>query len=65
MAWRIANTDEMYDGPTHFLAGVTYSGKTRTAESRRLVFVSEPKVEPKKRGRPRKVRNVSKQSQSK
>jgi hypothetical protein len=55
----------MYDGPTHFLAGVTYSGKTRTAESRRLVFVSEPKVEPKKRGRPRKVRNVSKQPESK
>jgi|TARA_R100001460_G_scaffold2041_3_gene6970 hypothetical protein len=33
---------ELYEGETHVLAGNTYSGKTRTPESRRLVEGPEP-----------------------
>ena len=33
---------ELYEGETHVLAGNTYSGKTRTYESRRLVEGPEP-----------------------
>ena len=34
---------ELYTGETHVLAGTTYTGKTRTPESRRLVEGPEPK----------------------
>lgn len=39
MGWIIANTGEVYDGETHQLAGTTYTGKTRTLDSRRLEWV--------------------------
>jgi len=39
MGWIIANTNEVYDGETHELAGKTFTGKTRTSESRRLEWV--------------------------
>ena len=48
MGWIIANTGEVYDGETHELAGTTFSGKTRTAESKRLEWV-ELVVKPKKK----------------
>lgn len=48
MAWVFANTKEEYVGETHELLGKTYSGATRTPESRRLDFIEEkPKSEPK------------------
>lgn len=48
MAWIIANSGKAYDGETHELAGTTFSGKTRTAESKRLEWV-ELVVKPKKK----------------
>ena len=39
MPWVIANSNEAYDGDTHELAGRTWSGATRTSESRRLEWV--------------------------
>ena len=39
MPWVIANTSEAYDGDAHELAGRTWSGATRTSESRRLEWV--------------------------
>ena len=39
MGWIIANTGEVYDGEVHELAGNTYTGKTRTLDSRRLEWV--------------------------
>jgi len=48
MAWIIANTKEAYDGDTHELAGITWSGATRTSESRRLEWV-DLIVKPKKK----------------
>lgn len=39
MGWIIANTGKAYDGETHELAGRTFTGKTRTSESRRLEWV--------------------------
>ena len=41
MAWYLP-TGELYTGDTHVLAGTTYSGKTRTPSSRRLVEGPEP-----------------------
>ena len=38
MAWKIKHTDDVYDGPTHELAGRYYTGATRTSESRPLVW---------------------------
>jgi hypothetical protein len=40
MAWVIANTGEAYKGETHEFLGKTFSGKTRTTESRRLEWES-------------------------
>tara|TARA_R100000234_G_scaffold112221_1_gene85698 strand:+ start:94 stop:345 length:252 start_codon:yes stop_codon:yes gene_type:complete len=41
MAWYLTS-GELYTGETHVLAGTTYSGKTRTSQSRRLVEGPEP-----------------------
>ena len=52
MGWIIANTGEVYDGETHELAGTTYTGKTRTLDSRRLEWVEltvKSKAAPKKK----------------
>ena len=52
MGWIIANTNEAYDGETHELAGRTFTGKSRTSESRRLEWVDlvvKPKAAPKKK----------------
>ena len=43
MAWKFVGTKEFYEGPTHSLMGVTYSGATRTPDSRRLFEVADPK----------------------
>ena len=50
MGWIIANTGELYDGETHELVGKTYTGKTRTLDSRRLEWTNE---QPKKKKRAR------------
>ena len=42
MGWVIANTGAPYKGDTHEFLGKTFSGKTRTTESRRLEW-AEPK----------------------
>ncbi len=52
MGWIIANSGKVYDGETHELAGTTFSGKTRTSESKRLEWVNlvvKPKPAPKKK----------------
>lgn len=41
MSWVIASTGAPYSGDTHEFLGTTYSGKTRTTESRRLEWVEE------------------------
>ena len=46
MNWIIANNGEAYDGPTHQIGGVTYTGATRTADSRRLILGSAPEPKP-------------------
>jgi hypothetical protein len=46
MAWIIASSGEAYDGDTHVIAGTTYSGKTRTPSSQRLLFVDKPAPKP-------------------
>ena len=46
MAWVIASNGEAYNGPTHELAGVTYSGATRTPSSQRLSYVDKPAPKP-------------------
>ena len=61
MAWTFSDGTP-YVGPTHMLAGINYSGATRTRESRRLVQVAEapkaaPKAAPKKRA-PRKKKST-------
>jgi hypothetical protein len=55
MAWTFSDGTP-YVGPTHMLAGINYSGATRTRESRRLVEVADapapkaaPKTAPKKK----------------
>ena len=57
MAWKIKHTDDVWDGPTHELAGRFFTGATCTAESRPLVWFeaskpvtpsSKPKPAPKK-----------------
>jgi len=45
MAWKIANSGEAYDGPTHVLAGITYTGATRKPGTKRLLFIAEAKVD--------------------
>jgi len=51
MAWTFKNGDA-YTGDTHELMGNTYSGKTRTRDSKPLLYVKEaPK--PKKARKPR------------
>ena len=55
MAWKLKNEDKIWKGETHVLAGRTYTGKTRTPESKPLVFVEEPKrAASSKPKRPRK-----------
>ena len=44
MAWIFANTGEEYVGETHELLGKTYSGATRTPDSRRVEFVDDKPV---------------------
>ena len=43
MAWKIKHTDDVWDGPTHELAGRFFTGATRTAESRPLVWFEQKK----------------------
>ena len=50
MPWKYASDGKPYDGPTHELAGKTYSGATRTPESRRLEYTEQkPKTAAQKR----------------
>ena len=56
MAWTFSDGTP-YIGETHTLAGITYSGATRTRDSRRLVHVPDlpqPKPAPKKKAAPKK-----------
>lgn len=39
MPWTMKNTGEVWTGEVHELAGQTYSGRTRTYESSKLVWV--------------------------
>lgn len=59
MAWVYASDAMEYDGPVHVLAGTTYSGATRTPESRRLIEVPDapkPKTAAEKRkARPKTI----------
>lgn len=48
MAWKIANSGEAYDGPTHVLAGITYTGATRKPGTKRLLFIADAEVKPAK-----------------
>mgnify|MGYP003122861945 FL=1 len=57
MGWIIANTGEVYDGETHELAGTTFSGKTRTSESKRLEWV-ELVVKPKAPAKKKRARDA-------
>ena len=41
MPWKGKNSDVIWEGETHELAGRTYTGKTRTSESMPLVWVDE------------------------
>jgi hypothetical protein len=50
MAWYLTS-GELYTGDTHVLAGTTYSGKTRTPDSRRLVEGPEPTRSRSSKGR--------------
>jgi len=62
MNWIIANNGEAYDGPTHQIGGVTYTGATRTADSRRLILgpktapapAPAPKPKPKRKAAAKK-----------
>ena len=58
MAWKIANSGEAYDGPTHVLAGITYTGATRKPETKRLLFIADAEVKPAK---PKKTAKVKKE----
>jgi hypothetical protein len=48
MGWKIANTEEVYDGPTHVIAGITYTGATRKPGTKRLLFIADADVKPAK-----------------
>jgi len=56
MVWKCKNSDTVWDGETHELAGRTFTGATRTSESVPLVWVEEPKkiASPSKPKQPRK-----------
>jgi len=58
MAWKIANSGEAYDGPTHVLAGITYTGATRKPGTKRLLFIADAEVKPAK---PKKTAKVKKE----
>ena len=60
MAWIHANDGTPYDGPTHILAGVTYTGATRKPDTRRLLFIADADVkEVKVRARTKKGHYVA------
>jgi hypothetical protein len=56
MAWKIANSGEAYDGPTHVLAGITYTGATRKPGTKRLLFIADAEVKPAKLKKTAKVK---------
>ena len=60
MAWIIANSGEAYDGPTHQIGGVTYTGATRTADSRRLILGSAPEPKPVAKPKPKRKATAKK-----
>jgi hypothetical protein len=49
MAWVYANDNTPYDGPTHNLAGITYTGATRKPGTKRLLFIADAEVKPSKK----------------
>lgn len=68
MAWARAINGEVYDGETHELAGVTYTGKTRTPLSQRLVWIDTPEPTPpskQKVAETKRKPSVSKRTKSK
>jgi len=60
MTWIIANSGEAYDGPTHQIGGVTYTGATRTADSRRLILGSAPEPKPVTKSKPKRKATAKK-----
>lgn len=46
MPWKFKNSEEEWGGPTHELAGRTFTGATRTPKSRPLVWFEEVKKTP-------------------
>lgn len=56
MAWVIASSGEDYVGEVHELFGKTYSGATRTPESRRLIEVPDAPTKPSSMQKPRAPR---------
>ena len=42
-------TSTPYDGPTHTLAGTTYTGATRKPGTKRLLFIADAEVKPAKK----------------
>ena len=56
MAWVYANDNTPYDGPTHTLAGTTYTGATRKPGTKRLLFIADAEVKPAKPKKPAKVK---------
>ena len=58
MPWKFKNSEEEWSGETHELAGRTFTGATRTPDSKPLVWVEAPKVKkthtPSKPKQPRK-----------
>jgi|TARA_B100000035_G_scaffold309643_1_gene316140 hypothetical protein len=53
MGWKISNTGELWDGGTHQLGGETWTGSTRTSESKRLEWTNEVPKKPAKKKRAR------------
>lgn len=54
MAWKFANSGELYKGEVHELGGNTYSGATRTPSSMRLEWTEDqpaPAVKKPARGK--------------
>lgn len=50
MPWTLKHTGEVWTGETHELAGNTYTGRTRTPESRGLIWAEEVKPARTKKG---------------
>ena len=53
MGWKVSSTGELWDGGTHQLGGETWTGATRTSDSKRLEWTNEVPKKPAKKKRAR------------